>query len=173
MKKKLIIIIVILIIFICTLGITYSSFTANANLNIIDQKIAKFVFNSKVQDDISLPLTSITPGFNQDYNFSITNNDTKNISNVTINYQIIIKTFHYLPLEIKLYNNEKLILNCDETFSRNSDNILVCKSTVEEFIHNKKELNNYRLNVIYSEEKNEFIDQVDFIDIEIKSWQKK
>lgn len=177
MKHKIIIIISIIITTFFVIGIAYSAFSSDAELNVADQKIAKFVFDAKVQDEIELPLIDLEPNSKQEYLFSVTNSQENKISNVTINYQIAIKTFHFIPLEIKLYKEgeEKEILNCDESYSRDEDNILVCNSPVQELKYNKKALDNYKIEVVFSNDYNseEYADLVDFIDVEIKSWQKK
>lgn len=177
MKKKLLIILLIMITTIFTIGIAYSAFSSSATLSMVDQKIAKFVFDAKTTDEIELPLVSLEPNSKKDYLFSVTNSQKDIVSNVTINYQIIVKTFHYMPLEIKLYKEgeDNVILSCDETYSRDSDNILVCNSPIQELSHTKKGLDNYKLEVSFPKEYNseEYADLVDFIDIYIKSWQKK
>lgn len=175
-KSKLIIIICLIITIIFIAGITYSAFFSKAELNITDQKIAKFIFKTKPQDEIKLPLSNLAPNTKQEYSFSVTNSEEENISNVTINYQICLKTFHFMPLSIKLYKEqiEEPILICDESYSRNSDNILVCNSPTQTLRHSNKLTDNYKIEVIFPKEYNqeEYADLVDFIDIGIKSWQK-
>lgn len=177
MKRKIIIIISIIVTTFFVIGIAYSAFQSDATLNVADQKIAKFIFNTKVQDQIELPLTNLEPNSKQEYSFSVTNSQENKISNVTINYQIAIKTFHFIPLEIKLYKDqeEEAILTCDESFSRDEDNILVCNSPIQELNHNQKKQDDFKLEVIFPEKYNteEYANLVDFVDIEIKSWQKK
>lgn len=69
---------------------------------------------------------------------------------------------------------ETLILTCDESFTRNSNNELVCNSQVLEMSHNIESLDNYKLVVKFPESYNDemYKDVVDYIDIAIKSWQK-
>lgn len=68
-----------------------------------DQNIAKFIFNTKQLDEINIPLLDIKPGENKEYLFSVANNENGNKSDVDFEYQIIIKTYHFVPLEINLY----------------------------------------------------------------------
>lgn len=177
MKKKIFIVLLIFIGIIFTVGIAYSAFTSSANLSTDDQKVAKFIFEAKQQDQIEIPLSSLKPGAREEYLFSVTNSNNLKVSNVTINYQIIVKTFHYMPLEIKLFkgNASDAFLICDESYSRDEDNILICNSQVQELKHNEKGIDSYKLEVIFPEDFNseEYSDLVDFIDLEIKSWQKK
>ena len=94
MKYKIIIILASLIAITFCSGITYSIFNSNSNL-IVDQKIAKFVFEAQKLDHLELQLDSLTPGSSKEYLFEVTNtNEVK--SNVTLNYQLTIKTFHFM-----------------------------------------------------------------------------
>lgn len=177
MKKKIYIILAIITISIFTVGIAYSAFSSPASLSTEDQKIAKFIFETKQKNKIELPLSSLEPGKKEEYSFSVANSKDTKTSNVTINYQIIIKTFHYMPLEIKLFKEVEAdpILICDETYSRDSDNTLICNSEVQELKYNSKGTEDYKLEVSFPKTYNseEYADLVDFIDLEIKSWQKK
>ena len=92
-KKKVIIIIIGVFILICGTGITYSLFTSNSNL-IANQKIAQFIFEATRTDSIALPITGLNPGDEPiNYTFEVANNLEKKKSEVTINYQIILKTY--------------------------------------------------------------------------------
>jgi len=177
MKRKVMIILALILGTTFLAGIAYSAFFSSATLNVSDQKIAKFIFNAKTSEKIELPLVDIKPNMKEEYLFSVTNSEEEKISNVTINYQISIKTFHFIPLNIKLYkeNEKEPKLVCDESYSRNEDNILVCSSSLQELKHNSKKLDNYKLEIEFPNEYNEsdYADLVDFMDIEIKSWQKK
>ena len=172
MKYKIMIILASLIAITFFSGITYSIFNSNSNL-IVDQKIAKFVFEAQKLDHLELQLDSLTPGSSKEYLFEVTNtNEVK--SNVTLNYQLTIKTFHFMPLVIELYKGEDLIMTCDESYSRNDNNELVCNSLVQEMLNDTEVLDSYKLKIIFPSEYNtlEYADLVDFLDIEIKSWQK-
>ena len=177
MKRKIIIVFVLIIAILFGSGITYSIFRSNTSGS-VNQKIAKFVFEAKEVDELNIPLADMYPGVTKDYSFSVTNKQDSKISNVTLNYQIIIKTYHFMPTVIELKKvdgkEETLILTCDESFTRNSNNELVCNSQVLEMSHNIESLDNYKLVVKFPES---YIDEmykdvVDYIDIEIKSWQK-
>lgn len=79
-------------------------------------------------DELNIPLADMYPGVTKDYSFSVTNKQDSKISNVTLNYQIIIKTYHFMPTVIELKKvdgeEETLVLTCDESFTRNSNNEL-------------------------------------------------
>jgi hypothetical protein len=147
-------------------------------MNSSDIGIAKFVFNTKRLDELQLSMIDLKPGDSKEYNFSVTNNYLGKTSSVVIAYQMIVKTYHLVPLDIQLYrvigDDESLILTCDESFSRNEDNELVCNSPTEELGYGQEQSNDYKLKVKFPEEYNQDInaDLVDFINIEIKSWQK-
>ena len=83
-----------------------------------------------------------------------------------------------MPLNIKLYkgtNSTDPLLTCDESQgSRDkTTNQLICNSSVQKMLHSQKIDDTYKLIVNFPEEyKSEiYSDLVDYIDIEIKSWQ--
>ena len=174
MKYKILISLFIVMFFIFGIGITYSYFSSDATLSSVDQRIAKFVFDAETLDRLELPLVDLTPGQTEEYNFSISNGSSDLLSDVTIEYQLTILTPHFTPLIIELYKGEDLILSCDETYSRNENNELVCNSPVQELSYEEEKLDNYTLRVtfdgLYSDES--FSNLIDYINIEIKSYQK-
>ena len=173
MKYKVLKILMIMALVVFGLGITYSIFNSNT-LAAGNQKIAKFIFNAEEVDKLSLPITDLKPGYTNDFDFSVSNSKDKKISDVTIEYQMTIKTFHLVPLNIELYKidgeTETLLITCDETFSRNEDNELVCNLPIEELDYLKESKNNYKLRISFPKEYNDEIysNLVDYIDIEIK-----
>lgn len=170
-KKRMILIVITLVVF--SLGLTYSVFQSSAEINIEDQNIAKFVFDTKQLDEINLPITDIKPGENKEYLFSVANNLENNKSDVSFNYQIIIKTYHFAPYDITLYKDDELIGVCDETYSRNQNNEIICNMPVMILDHIEKINNNYKLVVNFPLEYNDeiYANLVDYINLEIKSWQ--
>lgn len=177
-KHKLIMISSILALFFGA-GITYSIFTSNASLISADQDIAKFIFNTQTLDELNIVLDDFKPGDLKNYNFSITNNYMEKISNVTIEYQMIMKTYHFVPVVIELYkvlenNTEELVLACNETYTRNEQNEIICNSPILEMSYSSLKIDNYKLKVEMPAEYSgtEYSDLVDYIDIEINSWQK-
>lgn len=177
MKIKVIITIITGIVVLFGAGITYSRFTSKSSLTTSNQFLAKFIFEAKKTDTISLPLTSLNPNDEVTYNFSITNNKDNKRSNVNIDYEISLETFHFMPLEIKLYKvgeNEELVLNCDESYSRNEENKLICNSQPITLTHKEDRKDDYKLVVKFPNEYNSlaYSDLVDYIDIHIKSYQK-
>lgn len=177
MKYKILIILGILTALLFSSGITYSIFSSGSELTTVDQKIAKFVFETKQLDHIELNLSDITPGNTLEYQFYVTNNHSVGTSDVTLNYQITIKTFHLMPLTIELYkigNNEELLMKCDETYTRNEKNELVCNSKIQEIDYSNEVMDNYKLKVAFPETYNseEYADLIDYLNVEIKSWQK-
>ena len=172
-RLKIIVMLVSSIVLICGSGITYSLFTSSSRL-VANQKIAQFVFNATKTDVIELPIANLNPGAKSEYKFQVTNNIDNKRSDVTIKYQMTIKTFHFMPLEINLYkeNEETPLLTCEES-SRNTDNEVVCNTEVQTMDYKLNATDNYKLVIEFPEEYNDdsYTDLVDYIDIEIKSWQ--
>lgn len=176
-KYKILIIIVIFIAFVFTSGITYSFFHSTTTIN-TNQNIAKFVFNTESLNSLNISLSDLKPGDIKEYTFSISNQNNEVTSDVIINYEMSIKTYHFIPLVIKLYkvedSTETLVINCDESYSRDSENKLVCNTNTLELSHTDSKIDNYKLKIEFPSIYNtiEYTNLVDFIDIEIKSWQK-
>lgn len=179
-KYKFIAILLIITMLLFSSGITYSIFNSESNLQTPDQQIAKFVFNTSVTNYIGLSLTDIKPGDTKEYLFSVSNTESENLSDITVNYQITVKTYHFMPITIELFkvdglNNETLIMDCNEDYySRNSSNELVCNSPMQLMSYANETLDNYKIKLTYSNEFNDesYADLVDYVDLEINSWQK-
>lgn len=175
MKKFVIILLIVVSLLTFSSGITYSFFHSNSLISMDDQHLAKLVFNSEEMDSFELPLHDLNPAEVASYDFSVKNYDSNSISNVAIKYQITIKTYHVLPLEIKLYksSDDSLIINCTEAYSRNSDNEIVCNSDPQTLGHTilAEELYNLEISFIEGYESQIYANKVDFIDIAITSWQ--
>jgi hypothetical protein len=143
-----------------------------------DQGVAKFIFNTEVLNEIELPLVDLNPKESKEYLFAVSNNKSDSKSDVSIEYMMTLKTYHLVPLNIELYKIdgevEDLVLVCDETYTRNSENELVCNTPVEIMNHSSLELDNYKLKVEFTSGYDDEIysNLVDYINIEIKSWQK-
>lgn len=178
MKVRILIILAILIGITFASGITYSIFHSNTSLYTEDKNIAKFIFDTEVLDHIELPLTSLVPGDEVTYEFSVSNTKTGIRSDVTLEYQIELKTYHFLPLNIELYslNNEilELVMNCDESYERDESNYLVCITNPINMEHDFNHKDDYVLKIVFDDSYDdiEYSNLVDFIDLEIKSWQK-
>lgn len=177
MKVKIILCLIILTLFSFSAGITYLYFHSSG-IVVLDQKVAAFVFNVEKKDKLEIPLENLNPGESQVYDFSVSNTKDKTTSNVTIEYQMILKTYHFVPLVIELYKvgeeTEELILTCDESFGRNEKNEVVCNAPLQELKYSEEALDNYKLKLTFPEKYNdlEYSNLVDFIDIEIFSYQK-
>lgn len=177
-KSRILVIIVLLIFIIYGCGITYSIFNAGKNFSSVNEKTAQFIFNSEKTDHLEFDLSTLTPGETEEYHFKVTNTDEEQRSEVTINYFFAIKTYHFMPLDIRLYKvideEEVEIINCDETYSRDKNNYLICNSKTEEMKYSSEESDEYVLKVTFLKEYDNAIysDLVDFIALDIKSFQK-
>ena len=179
MKKRIFIIVFLLIMIVLGLGITYSAFTTETKL-IMNQNIASFIFEANQTDHISLALSDLKPGDEIEYNFSVSNNktvdDKVNVSHVKINYQIILSTYQFIPLNIEIYkgDNTEPLMVCNDTFNRNASNEVVCTSDIQEMNFDEGITDDYVIKAVFDERYNteEYSDLVDYIDLEIKSWQK-
>lgn len=177
MKYKYLLFLISLIFLTFGLGITYSFFHSTTSSS-VNQKIAKFVFNAEKTDTLQIPISSINPGDNKEYEFYVSNSKNTITSQVTIQYQMTIKTYHFVPLEIKLYkienDKENLLMTCDETYTRNENHELICNAPLQEMSHSQDLKDSYKLKVSFPSEYNDEIYSglVDYIDMEIKSYQK-
>ena len=173
MKYKIIMTIIILEFLVLGVGLTYSYFTSNGNASTVDQRLAHFVFNTETLNQLELPLIDLTPGIENSYDFSISNTSDDVTSDVSIGYELTILTPHYAPLIIELYKDEELVLSCDETYSRNDNNELVCNTLPQELSHDNEYTDEYQLVVTFDEEytDEEYSDLIDYINIDIKSYQ--
>lgn len=178
MKKKIIITVILLISISFFSGITYSFFNSNAKMKSTNQGIANFIFEAKKVDTIQLDLNELVPGDKKEYLFSVTNANSSKVSDVTIEYQMKIKTYHFIPTVIKLYTvkGEKtdFLAECNETPTRDSNNMVVCNMPTETLETGSNIVNDYKLEIEFPSEYNDvmYSNLVDFISIDIESWQK-
>lgn len=177
-KNKILIVFVIFLFVVFVSTATYSFFVSNASLSSDNTGIAKFIFNAEALEEIQVPLVDIKPGDINEYNFSVKNSNLEDISDVVVEYELSLKTYYFIPLEINLYNVvdevDTLLVSCDETYSRNSNNEVVCNSLIQELGNELNQIDNYKLVVEFPVEYNseKYSNLVDFISLEIKSWQK-
>lgn len=174
MKVKVFIIISFLTLLIFGVGITYSFFNSGVTMSGVDQKLAGFIFNATPTDRIEIPIGELAPGDNETHEFSITNVRDGKKSDVSIEYELTILTPHYAPFIIELYKDDELVLTCDESFTRNENNELVCTTDTFTLSHENEELNNFKLSITFDKnyDTNEYMNLVDYVDVDIKSYQK-
>ena len=173
-KYKILISLLIITVVILSSGLTYSYFTSSVSSSTVDQKIASFVFDTETLDRLELPLIDLTPGESKEYDFSVSNTKEDVTSDVTILYQLTVLTPHYSPLIIEIYKGEDLILSCDETYSRNDNNELVCNTDTFELSHDEENSDDYKLKLTFDSRYDDiaYSNLMDYINIEIKSYQK-
>ena len=179
MKHRVFIILLLFSLIICFTGVTYSLFNSEKYFYVGNMEIAEFIFDTKRTGIIKLGFTDLKPGDTDEFLFEVTNTKNNMITNVTTEYQITVKTFQFMPLVIELYkdngNNYDVVMTCnDNSYSRNSDNILVCNSSVWEMAHRSTETEKFKIKVTFPSKYNsyDYTELVDFIDIDISSWQK-
>ncbi len=178
MKYKVVLILFLGIFILMLSGVTYSVFTSEATLDVEDQDLAKFIFQTERLDKINLNLVNMEPGKTLEYPFSVTNENNGVVSNVSVLYELTLKTYHFMPLDIQLYKidgeEETLVMTCDESYSRNANNELVCNTESFLMTHADGVLDNYVLKVTFPTtfSSSLYADLVDFIDLEITSSQK-
>lgn len=177
-KKKVFILITMMLTLIAGVGVTYSILKSNGDGDSINKNIAKFVFNTNTLDELELSLIDMNPGDTEEYLFSISNSENEITSNVLVEYQLTIKTYHFVPLTIELYKivNEEdiLVLNCDETYTRDENNELVCNSEIQELGYSSEQNDDYKLKITFPSEYDDdtYSNLADFLNVEITSWQK-
>lgn len=174
MRYKIMMVLLIIVFFVLSLGLTYSYFNSSSSVSTVDQRLAHFVFDTETLDRLELPLIDLTPGVVNSYNFSISNTSDEVTSDVTIEYELTILTPHFTPLIIQLYKEDELVLTCDETYSRNNNNELVCNLSAQELSHDDEYTDDYVLRVTFDGNYNDelYSNLIDYINIEIKSYQK-
>ena len=174
MKYKVLIILFIIMFIVFSSGLTYSYFNSEVSYISVDQKLASFIFDTDTLDRLELPLIDLTPGETKEYNCSVSNTKPNKTSDVTILYQLTVLTPHFTPLIIEVYKGNTLVMTCDETYSRNSNNELVCNTQVFELSHTRESVDNYKLRVTFDSRYSDlsYSNLIDYINIEIKSYQK-
>ena len=174
MKHKVIIIVILFSLIVCCTKITYSLFTSETSFLVGDGKIAEFIFEAKRTNHIELDFTDLKPGDTKEFDFQVSNVKDDVKTNVTTEYQITLRTFHFMPLLIELYKDDELVMTCNEKKSRNANNALVCNSDIWEMGHKDTKTENFTIKVSFPKEYNsqEYTELVDYIDIDISSWQK-
>lgn len=175
MKVKVVLFLLFITFFTFSTGITYLYFHSTAEV-ILDQKLAAFVFNVEKQEKLEIPLEDLNPGDSSEYTFSVSNSDKLKTSNVTIEYQIALKTYHLVPLDIELYKvteeKEELVLTCNEDkYSRNEKNELVCNTEKIKLDFRNVSKDDYKLKLVFPSQYNDisYSNLIDFIDVEITS----
>lgn len=96
----------LLIVFtLCIFPFTKSKYESNVVANFKNDVAIYLLETSFKEVDIDIPdlIPSLEPYI---YNFTISNNDGENISEVNLEYDLYIKTTTNLPLNYKLYLNE-------------------------------------------------------------------
>lgn len=174
MKYRVVIIVILFCLIICFSKITYSLFQTETFFLLDNMEIAEFIFETKRADHIELDFADLKPGDSKEFKFQVSNTKDANITNVTTEYQITIKTFHFMPLIIELYKDDVVVMTCDEDYSRNEDNALVCNSDVWVMEHNTTKTEDFKIKISFPKVYNsfEYTELVDFIDLDISSWQK-
>lgn len=179
-KKKIILILLVIYILIFGVNTTYSMYHSRSESK-VELNFAKIIFNNEAIDSLSLPINDIVPGESSEYKFMVSNNKDGVRSEINIGYTISIETFNIIPVNIELYSSEEEepILNCNkDSFVRNSENKLICKTEEYTLNFNSDNTNNYILKISFDQynENNdiwteEYSDLIDFVDIKINSWQ--
>ena len=174
MKNKLFIILILASLIMCFSKITYSLFHSETSFVIENREIAEFIFETKRTKHFELDFENLNPGDTKEIDFQVTNTKNNEITNVTTEYQITIKTFHFMPLLIELYKDDVVVMTCNEEYSRNSDNALVCNSKIWELSHSTTKEDAFKIKVTFPKYYNslEYTELVDYIDVDISSWQK-
>lgn len=174
MKNRVLIIVILFSLIICFTTITYSLFNSESSFLINNMEIAEFIFETKRTNHIELEFADLKPGDTKEFYFQVSNTKDNIVTNVTTEYQITIKTFHFMPLLIELYKDDDVVMVCNEDYLRNSDNALVCDSKVWEMGHNSTTTEEFKIKVSFPSQYNsqEYTELVDYIDLDISSWQK-
>lgn len=102
---KLVLLIFIIIFLVCIIPFTKSKYESTS-VTTFKNEVAIYLFETSFKNiDITIP--DLSPSEKPYiYNFTISNSDGTNISEVNIEYELYIKTTTNLPLQYELYLNE-------------------------------------------------------------------
>ena len=171
--KKRILIIIVMFMLISVSGITYSLYT-NMTKKEIPISLASFSVGIERKESLDINLSDLEPGSINLYDFSVLNNTDESMSDVSISYNIILKTGNYIPLDIKLYDSSDNVLFDSKDGTRNNDNELILKTDDIIMPYSKSVKNDYTLEVVFPEEYSgeEYSGLVDYINLTIEASQK-
>ena len=171
MKKKILIIIVMFMLISIT-GITYSLYT-NMIKKDIPISLASFSVGVDKKPTLDIDLSDLEPGSVNHYDFSILNNINENMSDVSIVYNIILKTGNYMPLDIKLYDSSENLLFDSSNGAKTEDGLLLKTDDII-MPYSESVKNDYSLEVVFPEEYSgeEYSGLVDYINLTIEASQK-
>ena len=171
--KKRILIIIIMFMLISVTGITYSLYT-NMIKKEIPISLASFSVGVERKEALDIELSDLEPGSVNRYDFSVLNNVDENMSDVSILYNIVLKTGNYIPLDIKLYDSSNNILFDSSKEKSYEDNELMLKTEDIIMPYSNSVKNDYVLEVTFPEEYSgeEYSGLVDYINLTIEATQK-
>ena len=171
MKKKVLIIIIMFMLISIT-GITYSLYT-NMLKKEVPISLASFSVGVERKETLDIDLSDLEPGSVNRYDFSVLNNTDENLSDVSVSYNIVLKTGNYIPLDIKLYDSSNNIL-FDSSEGVRTDDELILKTDDIIMPYSKSVKNDYSLEVIFPEKFSgeEYSGLVDYINLTIDASQK-
>lgn len=170
MKKK-VLIIIIMFMLISVTGITYSLYT-NMIKKEVPISLASFSVGVERKTTLDIDLSDLEPGSINRYDFSVLNNIDESMSDVSISYNIVLKTGNYIPLKIKLYDSSDNVL-LDSENGPITDDELVLKTEDIVMPYSKSVKNDYSLEVVFPEEYSgeEYSGLVDYISLTIEAGQ--
>lgn len=155
LKFKIIVFILLLIILLFLIPYTFSRFKTEARG---DAKIdvAFYLLNDEYQHQ-SINLEGFEPGMSREYNFSVANFNSNSRSEVTLDYEVVVRTTTNLPLEYKLYkieNDIALNINLEDNIEtdKNGTFFKSLKTESIRFSHTANYVNYYRLQIIFPSE---------------------
>lgn len=181
MKKKNIGIFVMLVLATIIISVTYAWFlhysAADAEIN---AEIAFYIFETESQQ---ITLNSIAPGQTCTYNITVSNYKDDFISQVDMEYEIIMQTTTNLPLKYELIysENDEALSTSEELFEDKVDGVYyrnIRFGSQEEqkklLSENGKQIHTYKLNVTFNGDGettigSEYSDILELIEITIDS----
>jgi hypothetical protein len=126
------------------------------------------------KDSLDITLNDLEPGSVNRYDFSVLNNTNENMSDVSISYNIVLKTGNYMPLDIKLYDSSNNVLFDSKAGTRTDENELLLKTEDILMPYSENVKDDYSLEVVFPEEYSgeEYSGLVDYINLTIEATQK-
>lgn len=160
-------------LFIIKFPDTDARFASSVSSNVIGS-VAFYVVDLETQN-VEINLDKLVPSDEEyEYNFTISNYKDEKHLETNAEYDLVIRTTTNLPLEYKLYMNDKnedIIISSEQVQDNNGTYFNIMKVNKEYFRYDETKTNNYNLIIKFPKEYSSFNyqDIIESIEIILKS----